>query len=794
MPLFRWNVAILGAAAIALTGLMAGSGVAAWAGTGTAWSIEGTPEAVVANGTLAADACTGTDQCIAVGSSDTSAGTSALAESWDGTAWSIRHVPMPPGGTHSALDAVSCSAATACTAVGYYTSNLGEQVTLAERWDGATWSVQPTAVPPGAARSLLAGVSCGSATSCVAVGGDETRQNAQDRLAYSWNGTRWTLVEASSPPGGVYGFLAGVSCATATACIAVGNELSASSDDIVTLAQAWDGSTWKVLAVPDPAGAIVSRLYGVSCSAAATCTAVGASIQAATRSGAPRSPRGVRPGAAARRAAWGADGRGAWPGPGVGTAASTGGPLAATLAEAWNGTTWAIQATPNPAGTTGIDELAGVSCMSATSCTAMGSASAVGDSSAGTLGETWNGTAWTLVTVPGPGPSFNALAGVSCTPAACLAVGYYRDSTDTHLALAVASAGGGWAIQPAPSPPGAVPSILAGVSCGAASACAAVGFYHNSPGTTRTLAEAWNGTAWRVEQAPDSPALPQDTLASVSCTSATACMAVGRAYGKRSGTTLAESWNGTSWALRPGPALPGTFGQLSGVSCTSVVACTAVGSYDNGTLPLAESWNGTAWTLQQVPAPAGGFDPQLESVSCTSPSACTAVGNYESPGTLNLLAERWNGTAWTIQATPAADGTLYGVSCGSATICTAVGNAYSPSAGSVTLALQWRGGTWKEQMMPFIAGVLPSLYGVSCRSPRDCAAVGGYGTDTNVAVTLAEAWNGTAWTVQATPRPPTGTGSVLAGVSSGPAAGFTAVGSHLTGAQVSATLAETGPG
>ena len=512
--------------------------------------------------------------------------------------------------------------------------------------------MQPTAVAPGATTSILAGVSCASATSCVAVGGDETGQNAQDRLAYSWNGTRWTLVEASSPPGGVYGFLAGVSCTTATACIAVGNELNASTDDIVALAQAWDGSTWKVLTVPGPAGAIVSRLYGVSCGAAATCTAVGASIQAATRPGAPPGPRGVRPGAAARRAAWGADGRGAWPGPGGGTAASTGGPLAATLAEAWNGTTWSIQATPNPAGTTGIDELAGVSCMSATSCTAMGSASAVGDSSAGTLGETWNGTAWTLVTVPGPGPSFNALAGVSCTPAACLAVGYYRDGTDTHLALAVASAGGGWAVQPAPSPPGAVPSILAGVSCGAASACAAVGFYHNSPGTTRTLAEAWNGSAWRVEQAPDSPALPQNTLASVSCTSATACMAVGRVYSKRSGTTLAESWNGTAWALRPGPALPGTFGQLSGVSCTSAVACTAVGSYDNGTLPLAESWNGTAWTLQQVPAPAGGFDPQLESVSCTSPSACTAVGNYESPGTLNLLAERWNGTAWTVQATP----------------------------------------------------------------------------------------------------------------------------------------------
>jgi hypothetical protein len=236
---------------------------------------------------------------------------------------------------------------------------------------------------------------------------------------------------------------------------------------------------------------------------------------------------------------------------------------------------------------------------------------------------------------------------------------------------------------------------------------------------------------------------------------------------------------------------------LSGVSCTSAVVCTAVGSYRNGTgdtLPLAESWNGVTWTVQQVRAPAGGFDAELKSVSCTSPSACTAVGDYSTTGSLDLLAERWDGTAWKIQATPSADGTLYGVSCGSAATCIAVGHAFSSTAGSTTLALQWRDGTWKEQQVPFIAGILPSLYGVSCRSPRDCAAVGGVETGLDVAVTLAEAWNGSTWTVQSTPRPSSGTNSVLASVARGPGAGFTAVGSHLSSAQVSTTLAETGPG
>ena len=128
------------------------------------------------------------------------------------------------------------------------------------------------------------------------------------------------------------------------------------------------------------------------------------------------------------------------------------------------------------------------------------------------------------------------------------------------------------------------------------------------------------------------------------------------------------------------------------------------------------------------------------------------------------------------------------------TTCTAVGDTYSYPGGLSALAESWRDGIWKVQRTPFLPGAFTSLYGVSCRSPRACAAVGGYTTGSGLAAPVAEAWDGTAWALQATPRPRSGTDSVLAGVSRGPAAGFTAVGSHLTGAQVSATLAGTGPG
>jgi hypothetical protein len=199
-----------------------------------------------------------------------------------------------------------------------------------------------------------------------------------------------------------------------------------------------------------------------------------------------------------------------------------------------------------------------------------------------------------------------------------------------------------------------------------------------------------------------------------------------------------------------------------------------------------------------VPAqPTGGFDSTLTSVSCTSPSACTAVGYYSTAsGGSQALAERWDGTSWTVQATPAVDSTMYGVSCGSATACTAVGNTFGYPAGITTLAETWRHGTWRVQRTRFLPGpFFHGFNGVSCRSARSCAAAGDYDTGLNVAATLAEVWNGRAWAIQHTPPPPSrGSNSTLAAVSRQSATSFLAVGSHSGTAGVSVTLAETGPG
>src|SRR5262249_58144572 len=63
--------------------------------------------------------------------------------------------------------------AVACTAVGgrLVPTRTGP-ATLAERWNGHTWSIQPTPNPPGHGFKLLNGVACTSRSSCMAVGNE----------------------------------------------------------------------------------------------------------------------------------------------------------------------------------------------------------------------------------------------------------------------------------------------------------------------------------------------------------------------------------------------------------------------------------------------------------------------------------------------------------------------------------------------------------------------------------------------------------------------------------------------
>jgi hypothetical protein len=181
--------------------------------------------------------------------------------------------------------------------------------------------------------------------------------------------------------------------------------------------------------------------------------------------------------------------------------------------------------------------------------------------------------------------------------------------------------------------------------------------FNNGTGTSVTLAELWNGTAWTQRTTP-TPGR-SGTLAGVACTGAAACMAVGghfRPTGNLVNATLAEQWNGTGWTTlsSPNPAGAGAAG-LSGVSCPGPAACMAVGSGVDQTgesgFTVGESWNGTSWSLLKTPSP-GATSNELRGVSCTSQARCMAVGDTTGFGNQHTLAEAWNGTRWSVVPTP----------------------------------------------------------------------------------------------------------------------------------------------
>jgi hypothetical protein len=84
--------------------------------------------------------------------------------------------------------------------------------------------------------------------------------------------------------------------------------------------------------------------------------------------------------------------------------------------------------------------------------------------------------------------------------------------------------------------------------------------------------------------------------------------------------------------------------SFSGISCAATTDCVATGSYSsstgNVTKTLAEHWNGTTWSIQATPNPSGTTTASLYGVSCPSGAGCTAVGSYASPAvTGQMLAE-----------------------------------------------------------------------------------------------------------------------------------------------------------
>jgi hypothetical protein len=340
------------------------------------------------------------------------------------------------------------------------------------------------------------------------------------------------------------------------------------------------------------------------------------------------------------------------------------------------------------------------------------------------------------------GAALPALA-VACVAVTCVAL---------WLANADTAAASVWSIQRTPNPGGATDSALSGVSCTSPTACTAVGHFTDAVGAGVPLAERWNGTNWTVQRTPRRAGATSSLLFDVSCASPRSCTAVG-SFIKQSGSAvpLVERWNGTRWSIQstpnPSRANGGRVSYLGGVSCASATTCTAVGHSGNssGTSggTLTEGWNGAGWTIQRTPHPPDATASFLSAVSCVSPRSCTAVGFTNRASGGKTLAERWNGAGWAIQRTP------------------------TPAAAANV-----------------------QLVGISCASARTCTAVGYFTVVTGIDVMLAERWNGTGWAIQRTLYPAGARYVQLAGVACATPSSCTAVGLSNNTPGIDVTLAE----
>jgi hypothetical protein len=256
-----------------------------------------------------------------------------VAERWTGSRWVLEPTPNPGRYHDLSFDGVSCTSTRACTAVATFLDRAGNSGSLAERWNGRRWTIQPLAKPTArhrkTGRVFITGVSCASATACTAVGiGFLPRAANSISVAEHWNGSRWTLQRTPNPNDTAGSQFNGVSCTSPAACTAVGGSTIPSGSPSspptqAPLAERSSAAGWSLEMTPDSAAASGSSLNAVSCSAAGVCIAVGTT------------PTGIAP-----------------------------------VAERWNGRRWSSARTPHLRGAS--NGLIGVSCAARSACTAVG--------------------------------------------------------------------------------------------------------------------------------------------------------------------------------------------------------------------------------------------------------------------------------------------------------------------------------------------------------------------------------------------------------------------------------------
>jgi hypothetical protein len=221
--------------------------------------------------------CLSTSDCIVAGDledQDVYPETSrAVIWHWDGKLWASQATGISGD---AALVGTACASLTECWAMGaqYVGKGLATTEGVMEHYDGTTWS--PVSLP-GATGVALNGVSCVSASDCLAVGNLQTATHAAHALAYRWDGKTWSALPALSPPGALWTVLEGTDCFAANDCIAVGDADNSPTGSGYFFSERFNGSSWSLISMPNKAQFNLgdATYLNLSCPSSNSCLAAG---------------------------------------------------------------------------------------------------------------------------------------------------------------------------------------------------------------------------------------------------------------------------------------------------------------------------------------------------------------------------------------------------------------------------------------------------------------------------------------------------------------------------------------
>ena len=323
-----------------------------------------------------------------------------------------------------------------------------------------------------------------------------------------------------------------------------------------------------------------------------------------------------------------------------------------------------------------------------------------------------------------------------------------------------------WYVSPGQNP-SPQDSRFADVAAISSSDIWAVGSYYMAGVTAyQTLFEHFNGATWSV--VPSSNAGSVDNhLQKLAVVSSTDIWAVGSSQSTRANySTLIEHWDGTQWSIVPSPngidpSVENNY--LTGVAAVAADDVWAVGYYESvatSTLysSLIEHWDGTSWTIVDSPA-VGSLVTVPTAVTAIAANDVWVVGHYANAGSevTAPLFENWNGTSWTV--VPAAntgweDSEPQAVTAVSASDIWAVGHGgLTGSFSDQSLAEHWNGTAWSVVPSPNVNSSPAFLLGVTSLGSNDVWAVGYYGVPSPIyREPVIMRWNGSAWTIVTSPN------------------------------------------